>query len=67
MTIAMLVAFSRPDQLRIHIKVGLRLGITPDEILEAILHASTYGGVPTFAAARAVAHQIFKEQGILKD
>jgi alkylhydroperoxidase/carboxymuconolactone decarboxylase family protein YurZ len=65
-TIAMLAAMYRTDQLRTHVKVALRIGVTPEEILETVMQVGVYGGLPTYGNARSVVRQIFKEQGILK-
>ncbi len=64
-TIAMLAAMYRTDQLRTHIQVALRIGVTPQEILETIMQVGAYSGLPCYGNARAVAREIFKEQGIL--
>ena len=57
MTLALLVALGRFDELPMHIRAARRNGLTVDEIKEVLLHTAVYCGVP--AANRAFA--IFQE------
>jgi 4-carboxymuconolactone decarboxylase len=61
-TVAMLTALYRTDQLRGHIRRALDNGVTPEEISEIITHAAFYGGWPTAANAVQVAKQVFDER-----
>jgi 4-carboxymuconolactone decarboxylase len=65
-TIAMLAAMYRTDQLRAHVGGALRIGVTPDEILETLMQVGVYAGLPTYGNARTVVRQQFREHGILK-
>ena len=51
LTIAMLVALNRPDELRLHLRAARNNGVTPDEIKEVLLHAAVYCGLPAANAA----------------
>jgi 4-carboxymuconolactone decarboxylase len=51
LTIAMLVALNRPDELRLHLRAASRNGVTPDEIKEVLLQAAVYCGLPAANAA----------------
>jgi 4-carboxymuconolactone decarboxylase len=57
-TIAMLVALNRNDELRMHIRAAFSNGVTRDEIKEVLLQTAIYCGVPAansaFHAAEAV-------------
>jgi 4-carboxymuconolactone decarboxylase len=46
-TVAVLMALGRPQELRLHMRGALNLGITPEELKEIIVHVSQYSGVPT--------------------
>jgi 4-carboxymuconolactone decarboxylase len=46
-TVAVLMALGRPQELRLHMRGALNLGITPQELKEIIVHVSQYSGVPT--------------------
>ena len=60
-TIAMLTALYRTDQLRGHLRRALDNGVTKEEIGEVITHVAFYGGWPTAANAVQVAKQVFDE------
>lgn len=47
MDIGMLIALRATEELRGHVRGGLRNGLTGGEITEAIIHASGYCGAPT--------------------
>ncbi|HBT67975.1 MAG TPA: 4-carboxymuconolactone decarboxylase [Agrobacterium sp.] len=51
-TITSLIVLDKPEQLKGHMMGGLRIGLTPEEIGEAILHLAFYAGWP--AAYKAV-------------
>jgi 4-carboxymuconolactone decarboxylase len=46
-TVAVLMAVGRGQELRLHMRGALNLGITPEELKEIIVHVSQYSGVPT--------------------
>src|SRR2546430_16877160 len=57
-TVAMLVALNRPEELRIHVRGALRNGVTVDELKEVLLHSAVYCGVPAAHDAFRVAREI---------
>jgi 4-carboxymuconolactone decarboxylase len=56
-TLAMLVALGRFDELAMHVRAAVRNGLTPDEIKEVLLQTAIYCGVPAANSAFAVAQQ----------
>src|SRR5262245_39523590 len=63
LTIAMLVALNRPDELRLHLRAARNNGVTPDEIKEVLLHAAVYCGLPAANAAfRLAAEELSPER-----
>ena len=63
MTIALLAAQGRPDQLKSHLR-GARLGedkLTKDEILELMIHVAHYAGWAAGASGQAAALSVLKE------
>jgi 4-carboxymuconolactone decarboxylase len=60
-TVAVLTALYRPEQLRGHIGRALTNGVTKDEISEIITHLAFYSGWPTAVTAAAVAKSVFEE------
>jgi 4-carboxymuconolactone decarboxylase len=61
-TVAALVASSRPDQLRSHIERALVNGVTREELGELITHLAFYAGWPAAMSAARITKQIFDEQ-----
>jgi 4-carboxymuconolactone decarboxylase len=59
-TISALVAMNRPDQLRSHVALALRNGVTEEEISEAITHLAFYAGWPSAVTAVTVAREVFE-------
>ncbi len=57
-TMATLTALGRTNQLRVHMRGALKLGITKDEIKELIIHLSQYSGVPTAVEAMRVYREV---------
>ncbi|QIQ04108.1 carboxymuconolactone decarboxylase family protein [Streptomyces liangshanensis] len=65
-TLGMLTALGGCEpQLDVHINASLNVGLTPDEITEALLHASVYCGMPKALNATFVAKKVFTERGLL--
>jgi len=59
-TVAMLVALNRPEELRIHLRGALRNGVSRDELREVLLHAAVYCGIPAAGEAHRVAREIIE-------
>jgi 4-carboxymuconolactone decarboxylase len=62
-TIALLTALRQERELAMHIRAGLRNGLTPAEITEVIMHTAVYAGVPAANAAIAVAKETLSDEG----
>lgn len=60
-TIAMLVALNRNDELRMHIHAAFNNGVTREEIKEVLLQSAIYCGVPAANSAFHVAEEVFAE------
>ena len=43
---------------------ALNLGLTPQQVIEVMIHASWYGGVPTAFNAMGIAKEVFDSEGI---
>jgi 4-carboxymuconolactone decarboxylase len=57
-TIALLTAQRAEHELAMHIRAGVRNGLTPVEITEVILHTAAYAGIPAANTAMAVAKEV---------
>src|SRR5436190_965860 len=62
-TVALLAAQARPEQLAIHIRGAISNGAKPEEIFEAIQHTGLYAGWANGAASLAVADKTLTELG----
>ena len=62
-TITALVAQGKP-QIEMHIKNGLNVGLTPEEIVGCMMHLIPYIGLPSVLNALKVAQKVFNERGI---
>jgi len=62
LTIGMMVALNRPDELRLHLNAARNNGVTRDEIKEVLMQAAVYCGVPAANSAFHLAAQVFAEQ-----
>jgi 4-carboxymuconolactone decarboxylase len=60
-TLAALVALGREEELAMHVRAAIRVGLTPDEIKEVLLHSAIYCGVPAANGAFAVAQRVLDE------
>ena len=49
-------------QLRVHIGAALNVGITREEIVEALLHSAVYAGFPRALNATFAAREVFAER-----
>jgi 4-carboxymuconolactone decarboxylase len=58
LTIAMLVALNRPEELRLHLVAAANSGVTPAQIKEVLLQAAVYCGVPAANAAFHLAAEL---------
>ncbi|MFN8059852.1 MAG: 4-carboxymuconolactone decarboxylase [Vicinamibacterales bacterium] len=57
-TIAILAALGRHEELALHLRASRRTGATPEHVREALLHVAVYAGVPAANAAFAIARDI---------
>jgi 4-carboxymuconolactone decarboxylase len=63
LTIAMLVALNRAEELRLHLRSAGNNGVTADEIKEVLLQAAVYCGLPAANAAfRLAAEELSQAQ-----
>ena len=61
-TVAALIAMNRPEQLKSHLRLARRNGVTQDEIVEVITQLAFYAGWPNAVNAVAVAREVFQEK-----
>jgi 4-carboxymuconolactone decarboxylase len=65
-TLGMLTALGGCEpQLEVHINAALNVGLSSEEIVEALLHSAVYCGMPRAINATLVAKKVFGERGLL--
>jgi 4-carboxymuconolactone decarboxylase len=65
-TLGMLTALGGCEpQLEVHVNAALNVGLTAQEIVEALLHSSAYCGFPRALNATFTAKRVFEERGLL--
>jgi 4-carboxymuconolactone decarboxylase len=65
-TLGMLTALGGCEpQLEVHVNAALNVGLTPEQIVEALLHSAVYCGFPRALNATFVAKKVFAERGLL--
>ena len=61
LTIAMLTALGRHDELATHLRATRNTGVSRDEVKEVLMQAAIYAGVPAAMSAFNRALQVFAE------
>ncbi|MBN9180394.1 MAG: 4-carboxymuconolactone decarboxylase [Microbacterium sp.] len=59
--ITSLIAHGHHEELAMHLRAGLRNGLTVDEIKEVILQSAIYSGVPAANTAFRIASEVFAD------
>jgi 4-carboxymuconolactone decarboxylase len=60
-TIAMMVAMNRTEELRLHLRASANAGVSRQDIQELLLQTAIYCGVPAANHAFQVAEEVFAE------
>ena len=63
LTIAILAALGRHEELALHLRATTNTGATPEEVRAALMHVAVYAGVPAANSAFAAAKTILETQG----
>jgi 4-carboxymuconolactone decarboxylase len=64
LTIAMLVALGRAQEIRWHVKGALTNGVSKEEIREVLMHAAVYCGIPAAVDGFRNASAVLAEMGL---
>jgi 4-carboxymuconolactone decarboxylase len=65
-TLGMLTALGGCEpQLEVHINASLNVGLSPEEVVEALIHSAVYCGFPKALNAVFVAKKVFAERNLL--
>jgi 4-carboxymuconolactone decarboxylase len=57
-TLSVLTALGRENEIAMHVRGALRNGLTPAEIGEILIHTAIYAGVPAANSAVAIANEV---------
>lgn len=60
-TLAVLTALGREQELELHLRGARRNGLSDEEIAEVLLHTAVYAGVPAANAAFAIAQRVLDD------
>jgi len=63
LNLALLTALGKPSELQLHVRGALTNGVTVDEIMETLLHATVYCGIPAGLDAFKAAHAVLVAEG----
>jgi 4-carboxymuconolactone decarboxylase len=58
LTIAILAALGKENELALHLRATRNTGVTPEEVKETLLQVAVYAGVPAANSAFAIAQQV---------
>ena len=58
LTLGILIAQGSQDELKAHVAIALKNGVTREELGEILYHAMGYAGIPAAAAALTVARKV---------
>jgi 4-carboxymuconolactone decarboxylase len=61
-TLSVLTALGRENEIEMHVRAALGNGLTPAEIGEVLLHTAVYAGVPAANAAFAIAQRVIDSE-----
>ena len=62
-TLCMLMALGGKDrQVKVHMRAGLRVGITEDELRELVIQLAAYAGFPAAINAQAQLNEVLAEE-----
>ena len=62
LTIGLMIALNRGEELKLHLRAARNNGVTPEDIREVLLHCAVYCGVPAAHSAFHVAREILKDE-----
>ncbi|MFZ1813291.1 MAG: 4-carboxymuconolactone decarboxylase [Rhizobiaceae bacterium] len=60
-TVALLAALGRDNELALHLRATVNTGASPEDIAEALMHVAIYAGVPAANHAFSIARKTFAE------
>jgi 4-carboxymuconolactone decarboxylase len=65
-TLALMVALNRSEELRMYVRAALNVGVKREEIQEVLLQTAIYCGVPAANSAFRLAQEVFAEVDVAR-
>lgn len=65
-TLAVLTALTKPNQLKVHVRGAVANGVSVDEIRAILIHSAVYSGVPSGVEAFNAAKEVLGDMGLDK-
>jgi 4-carboxymuconolactone decarboxylase len=65
-TLAVLTALTKPNQLKVHVRGAIANGVSVEEIREILIHSAVYSGIPSGVEAFNAAKEVLGEMGLDK-
>jgi len=62
-TLALLSALRCEDELALHVRAAVNNGVSPEEVVEVLLHTAVYAGIPVANAALRIAQEVLESRG----
>jgi 4-carboxymuconolactone decarboxylase len=64
LTLALLTALGKQNQLRLHVRGAIQNGVSKEEIREVLMHSMIYAGLPAAVDSFATATDVLKQMGL---
>jgi 4-carboxymuconolactone decarboxylase len=64
LTLALLTALGKQNQLRVHVKGAIQNGVSKEEIREVLMHSMIYAGLPAAVDSFATTTEVLKQMGL---
>jgi 4-carboxymuconolactone decarboxylase len=64
LTLALLTALGKQNQLRVHVRGAIQNGVSKEEIREVLMHSMIYAGLPAAVDSFATTTDVLKQMGL---
>src|SRR3954454_2571398 len=64
LTLALLTALGKQNQLRVHVRGAIENGVSKEEIREVLMHSMIYAGLPAAVDSFATTTEVLKQMGL---
>jgi len=64
LTLALLTALGKQNQLRVHVRGAIQNGVSKEEIREVLMHSMIYAGLPAAVDSFATTTEVLKQMGL---